>query len=113
MNLSAELSHRETEVARVMAFTKNKSEAADLLCISEGTLSAHTFRIYEKLEINSKSELVIWWMVAKMNIAKKAIPYFKMIPVLLLSYGLIQEHTLITRRTPNRIEVQRTQISSK
>lgn len=113
MNLSAKLSPRETEVVEMMAFTKNKSDAADKLCISEGTLSAHTYRIYDKLEVNSKSELVIWWMVVKMKIEKAAIPYFKLLPVLMLSYGLFQEHTMIARRLPRRVEIQRTQTASK
>lgn len=113
MNLQAHLSPRETEVAEIMAFTKNKSDAADKLCISEGTLSAHTYRIYEKLDINSKSELVIWWMVVKMQIEKKVIPYFKLLPILIMSYGLIQEHNMISRRLPRRTQTQRTYITSK
>lgn len=113
MNLQAQLSPRETEVAEIMAFTKSKSDAADKLCISEGTLSAHTYRIYEKLEINSKSELVIWWMVVKMRIEKNVIPYFKLLPILITSYGLIQEHNIIYRRLPRRTQTQRTYITSK
>ena len=113
MNLTAQLSKRETEVAEIMAFTKTKTDAADRLCISEGTLAAHTYRIYEKLEINSKSELVIWWMVVKMHIEKNVIPYFKLIPVLIMSYGLLQEHTMITRRLPRRTEIHRTYTTSK
>lgn len=106
MNLTAHLSPRETEVAEIMAFTKSKSDAADRLCISEGTLSAHTYRIYDKLQINSKSELVIWWMVVKMQIEKKAIPYFKLIPVLILSFGIMSERTMINRRPERRPETQ-------
>lgn len=113
MNLSAKLSPRETEVVEMMAFTKNKSDAADRLCISEGTLAAHTYRIYDKLEVNSKSELVIWWMVVKMKIEKTAIPYFKLIPILILSYGLSQEHTIIARRHNRRPETKTAFITSK
>lgn len=113
MNLQAHLSPRETEVAEIMAFTKNKSDAADKLCISEGTLSAHTYRIYDKLEINSKSELVIWWMVVKMHIEKNAIPYFKMIPVLFLSFGILSEKTMISRRMSRRPETQTEYLTSK
>ena len=113
MNLDVKLSKREMEVAEIMAFTKNKSDAAHRLCISEGTLSAHTFRIYEKLNINSKSELVIWWMVTKEHISKKAIPYFKMIPILIISYGLVKENNIISRRLPRRFETERSFITSK
>lgn len=113
MNLLASLSPRETEVAEIMAFTKSKSDAADKLCISEGTLSAHTYRIYDKLEINSKSELVIWWMVVKMKIEKNAIPYFKMIPVLLLSFGILSEKTMISRRLNRRPDAKTEYVTSK
>lgn len=113
MNLLAQLSPRETQVAEIMAFTKNKADAADKLCISEGTLSAHTYRIYEKLEINSKSELVIWWMVAKMEIKKNMIPYFKMVPILFFCYGLNANFTKISRRTPKRVEISKPYVSSK
>ena len=113
MNLQAHLSPRETEVAEIMAFTKNKHDAADKLCISEGTLSAHTYRIYEKLEINSKSELVIWWMVVKMQIEKKVIPYFKLIPVLFISFGIISEKNIINRRLNRRMEAIIEYVTSK
>jgi hypothetical protein len=115
MNLSASLSKREEEVAEVMAFTKDKTEASKRLFISAGTLSAHTFRIYDKLEINSKSELVIWWMVRKMGISKKAIPYFQYLGVILLSFGIMQdENPMIRRRTyRSKYRTEKTYITSK
>lgn len=76
MNLTATLSKREAEVAEVLAFTKSKEEAADKLCIAPGTLSAHSFRIYEKLEINTKAELVIWWFIKNFEIEAAKIPTF-------------------------------------
>lgn len=76
MNLTANLSKREAEVAEVLAFTKSKEQAADKLCIAPGTLAAHSFRIYEKLEINTKSELVIWWFVKNFGIEMSKIPAF-------------------------------------
>ncbi len=113
MNLHAHLSPRETEVAEMMAFTKTKTDAADRLCISEGTLSAHTYRIYDKLEINSKSELVIWWMVVKMQIEKNAIPYFKLIPVLFISFGILSEKSMINPRLKRRPEPTIEYVTSK
>lgn len=111
MNLTAQLSKRENEVAEIMAFTKSKSDAADKLCISEGTLSAHTFRIYEKLGINSKSELVIWWMVTRMHVEKQLIPYFKLVPVVIISYCLL--HSQVYHRPVRRIDYTRIYTSSK
>lgn len=97
MNLDATLSNRETEVAEVMAFAKCKHDAADKLCISEGTLSAHSFRIYEKLQINSKSELVIWWFVKKLGVELSKIPYFKTAIAIVMSVFLLHEKELYRR----------------
>ena len=89
MKIDAKLSKRELEVAEILAFAINRQSAADKLCISEGTLSAHSYRIYEKLDITSKSELVIWWFVKCLGINRNQIPYFKTIPAVLISLGLI------------------------
>ena len=97
MNLEVKLSKRELEVAEVMAFTKCKHDAAEKLFISEGTLSAHTFRIYEKLQINSKSELVIWWFVKKLGIELSAIPYFKTTLAIIMSVFVLHEKELYRR----------------
>ncbi|TDX83940.1 LuxR C-terminal-related transcriptional regulator [Epilithonimonas xixisoli] len=115
MNLTASLSKREEEVAEVMAFTKDKTEASKRLFISAGTLSAHTFRIYDKLEINSKSELVIWWMVRKMGISKKAIPYFQYLGVLVISFGVMNDDNPIIRRQSfrHKYKCQKEYITSK
>ena len=97
MNLEVKLSKRELEVAEVMAFAKCKHDAADKLCISEGTLSAHSFRIYEKLQINSKSELVIWWFVKKLGIELSKIPYFKTTLAIIMSVFVLHEKELYRR----------------
>ncbi len=104
MNLTAKLSEREQQVAEVMAFTKCKSQAADKLCISEGTLAAHSYRIYEKLEINSKSELVIWWFTIKMGIKKELIPYFNFGFALAISLGILVDRNTIYRRRITRTQ---------
>ena len=105
MNLEAKLSKRELEVAEVMAFTKCKHDAAEKLFISEGTLSAHTFRIYEKLQINSKSELVIWWFVKKLGVELSAIPYFKMVSILLICICTVVDRDLFHRRFTRKEDV--------
>ena len=97
MNLEVKLSKRELEVAEVMAFTKCKHDAAEKLFISEGTLSAHSFRIYEKLQINSKSELVIWWFVKKLGIELSKIPYFKTTLAIIMSVFVLHEKELYRR----------------
>lgn len=85
MNFEAQLSKRELEVAEVLAFSQQRQQAAARLFIAEGTLAAHSYRIYEKLEVNSKTELIIWWMVTRLGIDKERIPYFRLLPVLLLT----------------------------
>ena len=102
MNLDATLSNRETEVAEVMAFAKCKHDAADKLCISEGTLSAHSFRIYEKLQINSKSELVIWWFVKKLGVELSKIPYFKMVSILIICGFTLVDRDLFIEDLPEK-----------
>lgn len=115
MNLEATLSKREEEVAEVLAFTKGRSEACEKLFISEGTLSAHTYRIYGKLEIGSKSELVIWWFTKKLNISKTLIPYFNFLAALTLCIGILNdENALIRQRSSRgRYKAQKEWITSK
>ena len=57
MNLEAKLS-KEAEVAEILAFTMDRSAAANKLCISEGTLSAHSYRIYENFRSTLKQSLL-------------------------------------------------------
>lgn len=102
MNLEATLSKREEEVAEVLAFTRGRSEACEKLFISEGTLASHTYRIYGKLEIGSKSELVIWWMVIKLGISKKSIPYFNFIGALILCIGVLTDDNALIRQRSSR-----------
>lgn len=115
MNLEATLSKREEEVAEVMAFTRDKREACEKLFITEGTLASHTYRIYGKLEIGSKSELVIWWFTKKLKINKTLIPYFNLTGALLLCIGiLIDDNALIRQRSSRgRYKAQKEYVTSK
>ena len=113
MNLTATLTKRELEVVEILAFTKNKEEAADKLCIATGTLCAHSFRIYEKLEINSKSELVIWWFIKNLAIDLKKIPGF--VATLFICFGIfsVSEKISLKRLRDDRAVVNCYKISSK
>lgn len=110
MNLDANLSKRELEVAEMIAFSTDRKKAAERLFISEGTLSAHSYRIYEKLEINKQSELVIWWFMKMLNIKKDQIPYFKLIPILIICIGLLSEREMICRRRMRSDQMERTEV---
>ena len=105
MNLDAQLSKRELEVAEIMAFTKCKHDAAERLFISEGTLSAHTFNIYEKLQINSKSELVIWWFVKKLGVELTDVPYFKLTTILIICIATLFDRDIYFRRFSRKEDV--------
>lgn len=102
MNLEATLSKREEEVAEILAFTKDRNEACEKLFICEGTLAAHTYRIYGKLEINSKAELVIWWFTTKLKICQSSIPYFKFVGALLLCIGIMTDDNALIRQRSSR-----------
>ena len=52
------LSDRETEVFLLLAQGRSRRFIADELFISEGTVSKHSQRIYEKLGVHSKQELL-------------------------------------------------------
>lgn len=50
------LSERECEILKLIARGKKRAEIAELLNISVNTVATHTKSIYNKLEINSRSE---------------------------------------------------------
>ena len=103
MNFDAELTKRELEVAEALAFVPQRQKAAEKLFISEGTLAAHSYRIYEKLEVHSKTELLIWWMVTRLGIKKDSIPYFRMMPVMLISIAMLLPEVRSRRRSETEI----------
>lgn len=52
------LSDREFEVMRLIALGKSVSEIADLLSLSDKTVSTYRVRIFEKIKIHTNAELV-------------------------------------------------------
>ena len=52
------LTERETEVLSCMAKGYTYNEAADILGMSQHTVTSHIKNIYRKLEVNSRSEAV-------------------------------------------------------
>lgn len=59
------LSNREREIVQMVASGKKNKEIASALFITEGTVKNHISNIYEKLEINSRSQLVRFAMSGK------------------------------------------------
>jgi DNA-binding NarL/FixJ family response regulator len=56
----ASLSKREEEIARLVAFGLSNSEVAQKLSISRHTVKNYLFRVYEKLGISTRIELVLY-----------------------------------------------------
>lgn len=52
------LSPREKEVFRLMAQEKSAADIENELCIANGTLKSHTRRIYQKMDVHAKSDLL-------------------------------------------------------
>ena len=53
-----ELSERENEVLTLLAKGKSYASIADQLFLSKNTIKTHTRNIYEKLQVNSKKEII-------------------------------------------------------
>jgi len=54
----ARLSHREYEILNMMLLNKHIKEISEILNISESTVKTHMSRIYQKLNVRRKSELI-------------------------------------------------------
>lgn len=54
----ARLTPRETDVLRCLAQGRNTQYMADHLCISENTVKSHVRKVYQKLGVNSKQEVI-------------------------------------------------------
>jgi DNA-binding NarL/FixJ family response regulator len=57
---AAVLTARETEIVRMVATGLRNREIAASLIITEGTVKAHLHHIYQKLEMDSRVDLVRW-----------------------------------------------------
>ncbi|MBR9813126.1 response regulator transcription factor [bacterium] len=54
------LSRREQEVAQLVADGQTFKQVAETLGLAISTVSTHLYRVYDKLDISSRSELVQW-----------------------------------------------------
>lgn len=68
LNLSAELTRRETQIAELLAWGAAKKEVADMLSISPRTVENTTRNIYQKIGIQKATELCVYWFCAKCGV---------------------------------------------
>jgi len=59
------ISRRESEIIREVLEGKSNKEIEDALCISSSTVKNHLYNIYQKVGINSRSELIHRILVEK------------------------------------------------
>jgi DNA-binding CsgD family transcriptional regulator len=78
MNLQADLSKRQEQVAGFMATGYAKKQIAGHLNISERTVENTARNIYEKIGVNSVGQLSAWWFCKKFNIPIELLPRIKM-----------------------------------
>lgn len=74
MNLQANLSKREGEVASYMAAGHSKKEIAGHLSISNRTVENTARNIYEKAEVRSVGQLCAWYFCKTFNIDREHLP---------------------------------------
>lgn len=85
MDLTAELTPREREVAELCAWGAAKKEIADKLCISESTVANHTRNIFSKTGCTKVNELAAWWFCKTYHISFDLSPLKrKMLALLML-----------------------------
>ena len=74
LNLKAELTRRETEIAELLAWGAARKEVADKLNISLRTVENTARNIYEKIGIQKATELCVYWFIAKLGVDPKRDP---------------------------------------
>ena len=68
MNLNAELTKREREIAELLAWGAAKKEVAGMLYISVRTVENTARSIYEKTGVSKATELSVWWFCTKCGV---------------------------------------------
>ena len=77
MDLHAQLTKRETQIAELIAWGATKKDVANKLFISERTAENHTRHIFEKAKVTKMNELSAWWFCKNFNISIELSPLLK------------------------------------
>lgn len=89
MNLKAELTKRETEIAELLAWGAAKKEVADKLFISARTVENTARNIYAKLGIQKATELCVWWFCTKCGVPISKDPLKRAFGAIILLLALL------------------------
>lgn len=93
MNLNANLTKRERDVAELLAWGASKKEVSVHLFISERTVENHTRNIYDKTGCTKVNELSAWWFCKRFHISMSLSPlarrYVTSIILMIYSLGAI------------------------
>lgn len=84
MDLNAELTQRQAEIAELLVWGKAKKEVAERLNISTRTVENTARAIYKKIGIQKASELCVWWFCVKCGVAFKI---FAVTTLLLITFN--------------------------
>lgn len=84
MDLNAELTPRQEEIAELLVWGKAKKEVADRLQISTSTVENTARTIYKKIGIQKAAELCVWWFCVKCGVAFKT---FAVTALLLITFN--------------------------
>lgn len=84
MNLNAQLTKREAQIAEMIAWGAAKKEIANALFISERTTENHTRNIYEKTGVGKSNELSAWWFCSRFKISLDLSPMNRKVGSLIL-----------------------------
>lgn len=97
LNLRAELTRRETEIAELLAWGAAKKEVADRLEISPRTVENTARNIYQKIGIQKATELCVYWFCSRCGVEPSLDPLKRaFIALVLLFFFLPYDYTAAT-----------------
>lgn len=79
MDLNAELTPRQEEIAELLVWGKAKKEVAERLQISTSTVENTARTIYGKIGIQKATELGVWWFCTRCGVSFDLSPLKKAI----------------------------------
>lgn len=112
MNPNANLTKREQQIARLLAWGGLKKEVADRLCISVHTVENHVRNIFQKTGCRCVNEFSAWYFCTEFKISFQLSPFAQKsiagILLVIFSYGQITETNDFLRVRRCRVQTERT-----